>query len=327
MPFNARTDLALEAKELNFKDTAPDREPDGVSVEEEICNFDIRVTRVKIHNKKGEEKLSKPRGTYITIELPDSNLVSQEAYEESCRTCADELSRLIKSFDCDSTLVLGLGNRNITPDALGPKTVDSVLVTRHLLEYIPEEIDSRLKSVCAIAPGVLGLTGVETGEIVKGVCDKVKPSLVVAIDALCSRCINRINNTIQLTDTGITPGAGVGNRRMSINREELGVPVIAIGVPTVVDAATIAGDTIDKIIENLKFNAKENLPLYKLLSTLAEEDKYSMIKEVLTPDHGDFVVTPKEIDSEVASIAEIIANGINIALHEGITLDDIDRYK
>ncbi len=327
MSFNARTDLALEAKELSFKDTSPAPEPDGISVEEDSCGHNIRVTRVKIHNQKGEERLSKPRGTYVTIELPDPSLAEQEAYEEACRTCAKELSMLIKSFDTESTLVLGLGNRNITPDALGPKAVDSVLVTRHLLQYMPEEIDSRLKSVCAIAPGVLGLTGVETGEIVKGVCDKVKPSLVIAIDALCSRCISRINNTIQLTDTGITPGAGVGNRRMSINHKELGVPVIAIGVPTVVDAATIAGDTIDKIIENLKSNAKENLPLYKLLSTLADEDKYSMIKEVLTPDHGDFVVTPKEIDSEVQQIAEIIANGINISLHEGITLDDIDRYK
>ncbi len=327
MSFNARSDLALESKELAYPDTTPAHEPDGISVEEESCGKGIHTTRVKIHNKNGEKRLDKPRGTYITIELPDPSLALQETYEEACRTCAKELLELIKNFDTRSTLVLGLGNRNITPDALGPKAVDSVLVTRHLLEYMPEEIDNRLRSVCAIAPGVLGLTGVETGEIVKGVCDKVKPSLVIAIDALCSRCISRINNTIQLTDTGITPGAGVGNRRMSINREELGVPVIAIGVPTVVDAATIAGDTIDKIIENLKDNAKENLPLYKLLSTLAEEDKYSLIKDVLTPDHGDFVVTPKEIDSEVADIAEIIANGINIALHDGITLDDIDRYK
>lgn len=327
MPFNARTDLALEVTEASYKDASPAADTDGISVEEEKHSRGICVTRVKIHNKKGEEKLSKPRGTYITIELSDPNSASQEEYEEACRTCAKELTPLVKEFNPHSTLILGLGNRNITPDALGPKAVDSVLVTRHLLEYMPEEIDSRLKSVCAISPGVLGITGVETSEIVKGVCNKVMPDLIIAIDALCSRCINRINNTIQLTDTGITPGAGVGNRRMSINHTELGIPVIAIGVPTVVDAATIAGDTIDKIIENLKANAKENLPLYKLLSTLAEEDKYTMIKEVLTPDHGDFVVTPKEVDSQVAKIAEIIANGINIALHEGITLDDIDRYR
>ncbi len=327
MSFNARTDLALESTESAFKGSTPSRESEGVSVEEDTAGFDIHITRVKIHNKKGAERLSKPIGTYTTIELPDPELFSQDAYEEACRVCSLELSRLAQKFNAATTLVLGLGNRNITPDALGPKAVDSVLVTRHLLEYMPEEIDSRLKSVCAISPGVLGLTGVETGEIVKGICDKVKPDLIIAIDALCSRCISRINNTIQLTDTGITPGAGVGNRRMSINQEELGVPVIAVGVPTVVDAATIAGDTIDRIIESLKYNAKENAPLYKLLSTLAEEDKYSMIKDVLAPEHGDFVVTPKEIDAEIESISKIIANGINIALHEGITLSDIDKYK
>ncbi len=327
MPFNARTDLAVEAKELSFKDTPPDQNLDGISAEEESPGEGIHITRVKIHNKKGEERLGKSRGTYVTIELPQMGIMGQKAYEEACRVCAKELLNLARQFKPRQTLVLGLGNRNITPDALGPKAIDSVLVTRHLLEYMPEEIDSRLKSVCAVAPGVLGLTGIETGEIVKGVCGNVHPDLVIAIDALCSRCISRINNTIQITDTGITPGAGVGNRRMAIDKGELGIPVIAIGVPTVVDAATIAGDTIDKIIESLKIGAKENLPLYKLLSTLAEEDKYSMIKDVLTPDHGDFVVTPKEIDSEVEDISKIIANGINIALHEGITLDDIDRYK
>ncbi len=327
MPFNARTDLALEAKELHFRDTAPSADSDGITAESESGSFDIRINRVKILNQTGEKKLSKPKGTYVTIEIPDPNFAEQEAYEEACRTCAKELSALTESFDTGSALVLGLGNRSITADALGPKAVDSVLVTRHLLQYMPEEIDSRLNSVCAVSPGVLGITGVETAEIVKGVCDRVKPTLVIAIDALCSRRISRINNTIQLADTGITPGAGIGNRRAAINRDFLGIPVIAIGVPTVVDAATIAGDTIDKIIEELKVNSKENLPLYNMLTTLADEDRYSMIKEVLAPDHGDFIVTPKEIDSSVENIAKIIANGINIALHEGITLKDIDRYK
>ncbi|MBR5155139.1 MAG: GPR endopeptidase [Clostridia bacterium] len=327
MPFNPRTDLALEAKELHFKDTTPNADSDGITAESETKDFGIRINRVKILNKKGQEKLSKPQGTYVTIELPDPNIVSQEAYEEACHTCAKELSALSASLNTETTLVLGLGNRNITADALGPKTVDSVLVTRHLLQYMPEEIDSRLRSVCAISPGVLGITGVETAEIVKGVCERVNPTLVIAIDALCSRHISRINNTIQIADTGITPGAGIGNRRMSIDKDTLGVPVIVIGVPTVVDAATIAGDTIDKIIEELKANANGNTPLYNMLTTLAEEDRYPMIKEVLTPDHGDFVVTPKEIDSSVENIAKIIANGINIALHDGISLADVDRYK
>ena len=139
--------------------------------------------------------------------------------------------------------------------------------------------------------------------------------------------MRRINTTIQISDTGITPGAGVGNDRMAINNETLGVPVIAVGVPTVIDAATIAGDTIDLLVENLRANAKENLPLYKMLSVIVEEDKYSMIKQLLNSDYGDFVVTPKEIDTMVENLAEIIANAINIALHKGITLQDIDKYK
>lgn len=327
MSFNARTDLALEAREMYFENSKPKTDAEGVKAEEAECGFGVRVTRVIVENEKGSRTLGKPKGIYVTVELPRPDETLQEAYEEACRVCAKELAALVGSSGEGTTLVLGLGNRNITADALGPKTVDSVLVTRHLLQYMPEEIDSRLRSVCAISPGVLGITGVETGEIVKGICDRVKPSLVIAVDALCSRRMERINNTVQLTDTGVVPGAGIGNRRMAIDKETLGIPVIAIGVPTVIDAATIAGDTIDKIIESLKANAEENLPLYKMLSVIAEEDKYGMIKQVLKPDYGDFVVTPKEVDSVVENIAEIIANGINIALHKGITLDDVDRYK
>ncbi len=327
MSFNARTDLAIEAREMYFENSAIATEAKGIEAEEEECDFGIKVTRVRVVNEEGGKALGKAVGTYVTMELPNPNETEQKAYEEACRICAVELTKLVGQKINGTALVIGLGNRNITADALGPKTVDSVLVTRHLLEYMPEEIDSRLRSVCAISPGVLGVTGVETGEIVKGICDRVKPSLVIAVDALCSRRMERINNTVQLTDTGVVPGAGIGNRRMAIDESSLGVPVIAVGVPTVIDAATIAGDTIDKIIENLKENAEENLPLYKMLSVIAEEDKYGMIKQVLKPDYGDFVVTPKEVDSVVENIAKIIANGINIALHEGITLEDIDRYK
>lgn len=326
MSYNPRTDLAVEAREIHLK-TAAGNPDDGIEVTEDSADFGINITCVRITDKAGEAALKKQKGTYITIELPPPEETAQKAYEEACRICARELSKLTVNKSLDNILVLGLGNRNITADALGPKAVDSVLVTRHLLRYMPEEIDSRLNSVCAIAPGVLGITGIETLEIVKGICEKATPSLVIAIDALCSRSINRINNTLQLTDTGIVPGAGIGNRRMAIDKETLGVPVIAIGVPTVVDAATIAGDTIDLIIDDLKANAKENLPLYKMLSILAEEDKYSMIKQILSPNEGDFIVTPKEIDTAITRISGIIANGINLALHEGITPDDIDRYK
>lgn len=324
--YNARTDLAIESREMYLQQESQLTEVPGVKAVEVTCGSDIRVTRVEILDRQGEENLGKPKGKYITVQFPSGDRSSQKFYEDACQACAKELCGLIENDIEGPILVIGLGNRNITADALGPKTVDSVLITRHLLEYMPEEIDSRLRPVCAVAPGVLGLTGVETGEIVKGLTDRVKPGLIIAIDALCSRRMERINSTIQMSDTGITPGAGIGNNRMPINQEALGVPVIAVGVPTVTDAAAIAGDTIDLLTEELMNNAKENQPLYKMLSTLAEEDKYSVIKELLSPLHGDFVVTPKEIDSLVEDISRIIANGINIALHQGITLEDIDRY-
>ncbi len=327
MSFNARTDLALEAREMYMKNSENATEIEGVEAEEEDYGQGINVTRVRIQNEHGEKALGKSCGEYITIEIPDRMLREQLVYEKSCQVCAGELSKLIKKHSNGTVLVIGLGNWNITADSLGPKTVNSVLVTRHLLEYMPEEIDKRLRSVCAVSPGVLGLTGVETGEIVKGLVDRVKPSLIIAIDALCSRNMHRINNTIQLTDTGITPGAGIGNHRMAIDEKALGVPVIAIGVPTVVDAATIAGDTIDLILENLKENAGESRPIYKMLEVIAAEDKYTLIKQVLTPHYGDFVVSPKEVDTVVNDISSIIANGINISLHEGLSMQDIDRYK
>ncbi len=325
--FKARTDLAIEAREMYFESSAIETDAEGVEAEEEQCGEGIAVTRVKILNEKGEKCLGKGVGCYITVELPENLPREQSAYEEACRVCAKELSSLIGERQDGTILVIGLGNRGITADALGPEAASSVIVTRHLLEYMPEEIDSRLRSVCAVSPGVLGNTGVETGEIVRGLADRVKPSLIIAIDALCSRKMERINNTIQLTDTGITPGAGVGNKRMTLDKKSLGIPVIAVGVPTVVDAATIAGDTIDILIDELKRGAQENLPLYKMLSVIAEEDKYSLIKQVLPPRCRDMIVTPKEIDLAVRNIADIIANAINIAVHEGITLQDIDRYK
>ncbi len=325
--YSARTDLAIEAREMYMENGAIAENIKGVEAEEEAFDCGINVTRVMIINEDGEKALGKPEGRYITMELPENGQVQQETYEEACRVCAKELAVLLKDKVGGTVLVVGLGNRNITADAVGPKCVESVLVTRHLLEYMPEEIDSRLKSVCAVSPGVLGITGIETGEMVKGLVEKVGPSAVIAVDALCSRRMDRVNSTIQMSDTGITPGAGIGNKRMAIDEQTLGVPVIAVGVPTVVDAATIAGDTIDVLLEDLRENARESEPLYKMLSIVANEDKYVLIKQVLQEGYGNFVVTPKEVDTLVGRVAEIIANGINIALHEGITLEDIDRYK
>jgi len=226
----------------------------------------------------------------------------------------------------DNLLVIGLGNWNVTPDALGPKVVSRLMVTRHLLEYVPDQVDEGVRPVCAVSPGVLGITGIETGEIVRGIVDRVKPDVVIAIDALASRKMERVNTTIQIADTGISPGSGVGNKRMELSRETLGVPVIAIGVPTVVDAATMANDTIDLVIDNLIREAKEDSHFYNMLKNIDRNEKYQLIQEVLQPYVGNLVVTPKEIDDVVDRIAKVIANGLNIALHQGITLNDVNRY-
>ena len=292
--YNARTDLAVESREMHMKNEAVADEIKGVEAESETFDCGIEVTRVIITDEDGEEALGKPKGRYITVELPDNGQVQQETYEEACRICAKELGPLLKKDSTGTVLVVGLGNRNITADAVGPKCMDSVLVTRHLLEYMPEEIDKRLRSVCAVSPGVLGITGIETAEMVKGLVEKVKPSLIIAVDALCSRRMERVNSTIQISDTGITPGAGIGNRRMAIDEETLGVPVIAIGVPTVVDAATLAADLLDK---------------------------------PEPPDLGtgkDFLVTPKDIDSQVKDLSKVIGYGINLALQPGLTIEDLD---
>ena len=337
---SARCDLAVEARELylgarrgetrgNNKDAEAEKEDIGVEMETEKAEEYIEITRVKVVDERGEKNIGKPKGNYITIETPARFFGEQSAYEGMCRACAKEIKALADNFlesEDDTVLVVGLGNWNITADALGPKAVASLMVTRHLKEYVPEEIDEGVRPVCAISPGVLGLTGVETGEIVLGIVDRIKPKLVIAIDALCSRRIERINATIQIADTGITPGEGVGNKRRALNLETLGIPVIAIGVPTVVDAATIAGDTLELVVSELESAVERDEPLYKLLSLLKNEDRYELIRQVIGPKFGNFVVAPKEVDSIIDDIASVVANGINIALHSGIELEDIDRY-
>lgn len=323
---SVRTDLAIEAHEMYCESSVVETDIDGVDIESEENGESIRVTRVHIRTAEGERKLGKAVGNYITIEVPDRFYDSHEVYEEACHTCAKELKRIVKLKKDDTVLVVGLGNRNITADSLGPKVVQSLMITRHLKKYIPEEIDERIRPVCAITPGVLGLTGIETSEVIQGICEKISPDLLIVIDALCSRRMERLNRTIQISDTGITPGAGVGNIRMSIDKKTLGVPVIALGVPTVVDAATIASDSIDLLIENLKENAQENAPLYKMLATIREDDKIDLIRQVIAASHGDFVVASKDVDAVVEDISAVVANGINISLHDGIGLEDVDKY-
>jgi len=320
-----RTDLALEARELYKQNVQQESEVPGVEVEND-GDENISIARVKITTNEGANALGKPMGNYITIEVPRLREKDQDLYEDTCRALAKELHRLIKIDKKANVLIVGLGNWNVTPDALGPKVVSKLMVTRHLLEHIPEQVDEGVRPVCALAPGVLGLTGIETGEIIRGVVDRIKPSLIIAIDALASRRMDRVSTTIQIADTGINPGSGVGNKRMGLTSETLGVPVIAIGVPTVVDAATMANDTIDMVIDTIQKQVEHGSAFYEILKNMDRNEKHALIQEVLSPYIGNLMVTPKEVDSIIDDVSKIIANGINIALHEGIGLDDVNRY-
>lgn len=324
--FQTRTDLAIESDALN-KSEIQNNEIEGVSITiEKDLGDDITVTWVEIKNEKGSKTMGKPIGNYITIESEIMKQNSVKLHENIIKIMADKLSKLKKLNRDTSILVVGLGNWNITPDALGPKVISKVLVTRHLLENLPEEIDKSVRMVSAISTGVMGLTGMETGEIVKGIVENIKPDVVIAIDALAARKTSRINTTIQISDTGISPGSGVGNTRMALNEKTLGVPVLAIGVPTVVDAATMVNDTMDRILDEMSIQAKKGSQFYNMLQSISEEEKYSLILDILEPYSGNMFVTPKEVDSVVDGLADIIGNAINIALHPGIDIHDINRY-
>ncbi len=326
---NVRTDLTLEAHELLrekvVKEQSEDKSIPGVDLENS-GDDEIKITRVRVTSPAGEAAIGKPMGNYITIEVPRLRENDQELYENTCKTLAKELIGILKLDEKTMTLVVGLGNWNVTPDALGPKVVSSMMVTRHLLEYLPEQVDEGVRPVCAVAPGVLGITGIETGEIIRGIVERIRPDYVIAIDSLASRKIDRVNTTIQIADTGISPGSGVGNKRMELSRETLGIPVVAIGVPTVVDAATMANDTIDLVLDSMIEQAPQGTEFYSMMKGIDRDEKYRMIQQVLEPYVGNLIVTPKEIDEVVRKIAKVIANGLNIALHQGIGLNDVNRY-
>jgi len=312
MKFSFRTDLAVETREAYKKALSVDMP--GVMAEDEVID-DVKVTRVKVETQEGAENIGKPIGNYITLDAPQIKDNEPDTNEKVYMVLARELRKLIGDNKDKSVLVVGLGNWNVTPDALGPKVISYVEVTRHILEYAPEYVNRPLRSVSAISPGVLGTTGMETGEVIKGVIDKIKPDLVIAIDALASRKLERISTTIQIADTGISPGSGIGNKRMALSQETLGVPVIAIGVPTVVDAATMANDTIELMLENIDKIGSQNGSDYDRIKQMSQEDKYAMVKAVLNPYVGDLVVTPKEIDAIITSVSDVVSQGINHALH------------
>lgn len=291
-----RTDLALEMRESFPED---DVEIKGVVLNE---NYDeannIRVSVVEIKDDKGAKAMQKPIGTYITIEAPEINRSSDDYFKPASEEIARQLKNLAGNPKREELLVVGLGNREVTPDALGPQVVDNLFITRHLIREYGNEFKEKnhLGSVSAISPGVMAQTGMETLEIIKGIIKETKPKLLIVIDALASRSVSRVNTTVQLTDTGISPGSGVGNNRKALNEESLGTKVIAIGVPTVVDAATIVADTLTKYMEKSGFD---------------ENDINQFIYEIREQQIENMIVTPKNIDESIKRISYTISEALN----------------
>lgn len=298
-----RTDLALEMREQFQED---DVEVRGVLLEEELLeDGHIRVTTVKILDKHGAEVMKKPIGTYITVEAAKLLTEEESGRDKVSAEVSRQLHQLCKDKKYEKILVAGLGNREVTPDSLGPLVTDHLLVTRHLiLEYGAGFIREQLHQgegaeveLSAVAPGVMAQTGMEALEILRGIAAQTKPDLVIAVDALAARSVERLNTTVQLTDTGICPGSGIGNNRKALNKESIGCPVIAIGVPTVVDAVTIVRDSMEKLLQNQGYQPEEIHLFLKNVETL---------RGVNT-----MFVTPKSIDEAVRLIGAVISDAIN----------------
>ena len=294
-----RTDLALETTERFAEENTEIR---GVEVHEEYDEEkDVRTTVVKIVTENGAKSMGRPQGTYITIEAPELSTQDEDYHREISEEISTHLRKLIDLEKEKSVLVIGLGNAAITADALGPQVVDNLLMTRHIIkEYGLRGIKhKKMHRISGIAPGVMAQTGMETAEIVQGIVSETKPDVVVAIDALAARSVRRLSRTIQITDTGIHPGSGVGNHRNGLTEENLQVKVIGIGVPTVVDAATIVHDS-----------------MAHLLDTLEETEQKEFLDEMITPNLYSMFVTPKDVDETIKYLSFTISEGLNIAFSQ-----------
>ena len=313
--YSVRTDLALEEKERFESDNV---EISGVVLEEDYDEtLEIRITRVKIETENGAKAMGKPAGVYLTLEAPNLAVPDEDYHREISEKLADHMEELLHENHLTgrdiSVLVVGLGNRQVTPDALGPYVADNLCVTRHIVrEYGKYAMGmERAQLVSAIVPGVMGQTGMETLEIVKGVVTETKPDLVIAVDALAARNSRRLNRTIQIADTGIHPGSGVGNHRNGLTRETLGIPVIGIGVPTVVDAATIVSDTMENLIQAME--TSETLKgMGEVLKMYNNAEKYELVKELISPHLNGMFVTPKDEDEMVKQISYTISESLNL---------------
>ena len=285
---NFRTDLALERQELLGAESLK-----GVISETEVKDR-VKITRIEITDDIASRRLSKPIGNYITAEVPPFS-TDAEIFDGRLEILSEEIKSMLPVNG--TVLVVGLGNISITPDALGPKSAGYILATRHISDELKKSIGfENMRSVASLSPGVLGQTGIETGEIVRGIVDRIKPSAVITVDALASRNLSRLGSTVQMSDTGISPGSGVGNQRKRLDETTLGVKVISIGVPTVVDGATLAHDLIDK----------------------EKSKSYSVL-----PESEQMMVTPKEIDLLIERASKLVGMAINCALQPDISPEDI----
>lgn len=358
--YQIRTDLALEAHEMETEKQGTKNKSaiEGVIIKERDQGG-VHITTVDITDKAAQQ-LGKKVGKYLTFEVQGIRNKDTEIQEKVERVFANEFYHFLKQLGIkksDSCLVVGLGNWNVTPDALGPIAVENLLITKHIFELQPEQVSEGFRPVSAITPGVMGITGIETSDIIHGVIEKTKPDFVIAIDALASRSIERVNTTIQVSDSGIHPGSGVGNKRKELSKDTLGIPVIAVGIPTVVDAVSITSDTIDYVFKHfgkeiregkkpsrsltpagMTFGEKrvlsdEDMPeenvrknLFGMIGGLAEDEKRQLIQEVLAPLGHNLMVTPKEVDVFIDDMANVLAAGLNAALHGDVNQDNVGAY-
>lgn len=311
--FEVRTDLALE---MNEAVEESDSRYHGIIVNEQVDNeTQIKVTVLEIVNEHGARLLGRQMGTYITIEAEDLGEFDDAYNGRVSRILADNIEELMAPYIHDkcSILVVGLGNREVTADSLGPDVVERLLINRHVALDNEQQ-----RTMAALSPGVMAQTGMETAEIIKGIVRETNPDVVIAIDALAARNTNRLNTTIQLSDQGIHPGSGVGNHRVGITQESIGVPVLAIGVPTVIDAPTIVNDTMENFIRALAQS-----PALKSMTNILEEyssqEKYQLVREIISPAMADMYVTPKDVDANVRVIGQTVAEALNRIVNKEIS--------
>ena len=308
--YQIRTDLALETQEKMQEDKVDLK---GVRYFEEEVDKNLVISTVVIETENGAKTMGKPKGTYITIEAGNMDEEDEDYHREISEQLANVIQKLVPVKKEElSVLVVGLGNRAVTPDSLGPRVVDNLCITRHILKEYGRFAFGKegMNRISSIVPGVMAQTGMETSEIVKGIVDEIKPDFVIAIDALAARNTKRLNRTIQVADTGINPGSGVGNHRAGITKETLGIPVIAIGVPTVVDAATIVRDTMESMMDNME--------------NIEPAEKYEALNQMIAPHLYGMFVTPKDIDETIARLGLLISEALNILFAENIGEAKID---